>query len=340
MTSYMVLNKFASKYKNLVDMFILNELVKGDPEYVYQASLHIIRAGGKRLRPMITLSTARMLGGHIAESRALPIAAGVEVFHTFTLIHDDIMDEDDYRRGVPTVHKLWGVPAAILAGDLLHSLSYKAILLSKQRGLKDEYLVKALNVMVEAAVKVSEGQGYDMRYEKELVTYHDYLRMIYLKTGALIEASAKLGAIAAESPDPLVESMASYGALVGLAFQIRDDVLGVFGDPSKTGKPVYNDLRRGKKTVLVLYAYDKSSGKDREVLEKVLSGTASEDEIVRAAKIIEETGAREYAMELARSYAKSAIEILEDLSESGLVQDEEALKALVELAEFSVEREK
>ncbi len=333
--------EWAERYAAQVDSYIYNDLVHGDPEYVYKAALHIIQAGGKRVRPLIVLASARMLGGHAAEARALPLAAAVEVFHTFTLIHDDIMDEDEIRRGVPTVHVAYGVPTAILAGDLLHSLSYRAILDAGRLGMSPEAVRDALDALVEAAVRVSRGQGYDMLFEKTGASHHDYLRMIYLKTGALIEASAKLGAIAAGVPPEAREAMGAYGRFVGVAFQIRDDVLGIYGDPRVTGKPRYSDLRRGKKTLLLLYALGKAQGEDKELLERIARGEVSgEEELERAAEIIKRTGALDYAMEKARSYSRSAKAILEDLDAAGIVVDASAKEVLSELADFVVEREK
>lgn len=341
MESYKNLAKALERYPALVDLFIYKELVKGSPEELYKASLHLIRAGGKRLRPTITLAAARMLGGFEAESRALPLAAATEVFHTFTLIHDDIMDQDEYRRGVKTVHTVWGEPMAILAGDLLFGLSYQSILLGRERGLSDEQIRAAFEVLTEASIRVSQGQAYDMGFEgREEVDYHEYLNMIYLKTGALIEASAKLGGIAAGAPSTVVEKLGEYGALVGVAFQVRDDILGVFGDPKKTGKPVYNDLRRGKKTVLVLYALKHGSSEQRNIIMEALKGELPEDKLPEVAEIIKETGALDYAMNLARTYAENAVAIIDDIESSGLVVDGEYARVLKELALFSVEREK
>lgn len=342
MKSYENLEKAMEKYPSLIDLFIYKELAKGSPERLYEASLHLIRAGGKRLRPIITLSASRMLGGYEAESRALPLAVATEVFHTFTLIHDDIMDQDDVRRGVKTVHKLWGEPVAILAGDLLFGLSYKSILLARQRGLTDKQIRMAVEVLTEASIRVSQGQAYDMMFEKEeAVDYHEYLNMIYLKTGALIEASAKLGGIAADAPTPIIEKLGEYGAFVGVAFQIRDDILGVYGDPKETGKPVYNDLRRGKKTILVLYALKHASSRDREVLQKTLKGEKIDENLLeQAAGIIKDTGALDYSMRLAKTYSENAVAIIEDIEASGLVKDEDHATLLKELALFSVEREK
>jgi len=348
---YAALAKALETYPPLVDSYI-EDIVQGDPEYLYEASLHLVRAGGKRLRPVLVLLTAKFLGGPRAEAVALPFAAAVEIFHTFTLIHDDIMDEDPMRRGVPAVHVKWGVPTAILAGDLLHTLSYKAILAATryfERGdFVDELseftagkLLEAVDAFTEASVKISRGQAYDMMFEERgEVSYHDYLKMVYLKTGALFEASAKLGAIAAGENSDVVDLMGLYGRLVGIAFQIKDDILGIFGVPEVTGKPVYNDLRRGKKTLLVLYALEKAQGDAKELLRAVISGERVDEESLKAAaKIIEETGALDYAVNMAHRYSRTAAEVLEKVNEAA-GKDEDAYHALKELAAFAVEREK
>ncbi len=336
---YETLDELSKKYVPLIDSRLL-EALKGAPEELYRASTHLIKGGGKRLRPLIVLMTARALGGVDAEVRATPLALAVEIFHNFTLVHDDIMDNDDFRRGVPTVHKAFGVPMAITAGDLMFAASFLSVLGSQEVGLPVDFVAKSVRVLAEAARKVAEGQAYDMLFERTWdVGPSDYLGMIYLKTSALIEASAKMGAIAAKTKDEVIESIGEYGRLVGLAFQIRDDILGVFGDPSKTGKPVYSDLRRGKKTLLVIYAASKSQ-EARQLLAEIFSGKADEDKLRRAAELIKETGALEYAEGLASSYSQLAVDKLVTLRDAGYVKDEVAYEALKELAVFSAEREK
>jgi geranylgeranyl diphosphate synthase type I len=161
--------------------------------------------------------------------------------------------------------------------------------------------------------------------------------MIYLKTGALIEASAIMGALAAEASPSTIKRIGDYGKFVGIAFQIRDDILGVFGDPAKTGKPVYNDIKRGKKTLLLLYAYKQASDNDRSLLEKALKGLVrDDDEAAEVARIIERTGSLSYALETARTLVNTAVSILDELP----VEDLEAKEILRQLALFSIEREK
>ncbi|MEM1927378.1 MAG: polyprenyl synthetase family protein [Acidilobaceae archaeon] len=333
------LEEALQKYSRLVDHFLF-ENISGMPEELYRASLHLIKAGGKRLRPALTLLTARMLGGVEAESRALPLAAAVEVAHTFTLIHDDIIDMDDYRRGVPTVHKLWGVDWAVLAGDLLHAYAYKFIVNSYRYGLTKAEAHEAMEVLTEAGIKISRGQAFDMLFEKTWdVTVTDYLTMVYHKTGAMMEASGKFGAIAARASGDVVELMGQYGAFVGVAFQIRDDYLGVFGDPAKTGKPVYSDLRRAKKTFLVLYALSVLDADEKKQLMDILTKgyKATEEELRTAAELIKKAGADVEADRLARVYVGRAKEILMGLSN---VVDKQARKSLEELADYAIEREK
>ncbi|MGC9071121.1 MAG: polyprenyl synthetase family protein [Acidilobus sp.] len=333
------LDEVSKKYIPLIDSKIL-EALKGSPEELYKASAHLIKAGGKRLRPLIVILTARALGGIEAEARAIPLAVAVEIFHNFTLVHDDIMDNDDFRRGIPTVHKVYGIPMAITAGDLMFAMSFLSMFDSLTSGLQEGFVAKSVKVLADAARKVAEGQAYDLLFERTWdVGPNDYLTMIYLKTSALIEASAKLGALASQAKDELVESMGEFGRLVGLAFQIRDDILGVFGDPAKTGKPVYGDLRRGKKTLLVMYAASRSE-EARQLLSEVFAGSYDENKLKRTAELIKETGALDYAEGLANSYSQLAMERLVTLRKGGYVVDEAAYEALKELALFSSQREK
>ncbi len=324
----------ASKLGRVIDHYVMDALSMY-PQRLVDASLHLFKAGGKRLRPTITLLAARMLGGVEAEMKAVPLASAVEVAHTFTLIHDDIMDKDTMRRGVPTTHVVYGEDWAILAGDLLHALSYNFIARAVSEGLSEEQAYRALKALSEAAVYVSRGQALDMLFETTWdVTVSDYLNMVRLKTGALIEAASRIGAVAADAKKYEEDALGLYGCFTGIAFQIRDDILGVYGDPKVTGKPVYSDLRRGKKTILVVYAVREAG---REELKKLIGPKASEEDLKRAAKIIEESGALDYANKMAKIYASKAKEMLEAL---GGVADERARRLLLDLADYAIERDR
>ena len=313
---------------------LIYKLVRGKPSWLYEAALHLVRAGGKRLRPAVVVLSARAAGGPKAGRAALHLAAAAELFHNFTLVHDDIIDKDEFRRGVPTVHVKYGLERAIIAGDLLFAEAFRV---SFESGLPPEAAYRAARALAMAAKKVCEGQALDMDFESRWdVTVDEYLEMVYLKTGALIEASARMGAAAADSPAGVEEALGEYGAKVGVAFQIRDDILGVFGDPAKTGKPVYNDLRQGKKTILVIYAVSNLPPAEAEFLRGVVGRRASEAEYSRAARLIEESGALDYASELAERLSREAIEALSRVPP----RDQAAVEALRELAVFAVRRER
>lgn len=325
--------KAANMYSKVIDHYIM-DFVSYTPDKLATASLHLFKAGGKRLRPLITLLTARMLGGYEAESRAIPLAGAIEAAHTFSLIHDDIMDKDEFRRGVPTTHKVYGEDWAILAGDLLHAVSYRMIADGASRGLNHEQVYRALTVLSDAAIMISRGQAMDMMFEGSWdVTVSDYLNMVRLKTGALIEAASRIGAIAAGASVEVERLMGEYGVYAGIAFQIRDDILGVMGDPKVTGKPVYNDLRRGKKTILVIYAYSVAG---REEIARLIGPGASREELESAAKIIVDTGALDYAMKTAESYIERARQVLHGAE----YVDGEARTLLDSLLDYIIKRDR
>ncbi|WP_131159747.1 polyprenyl synthetase family protein [Aeropyrum pernix] len=323
----------SSRYSMLIDHYIM-DFMSITPDRLSGASLHLIKAGGKRLRPLITLLTARMLGGLEAEARAVPLAASIETAHTFSLIHDDIMDRDEVRRGVPTTHVVYGDDWAILAGDTLHAAAFKMIADSREWGMSPEQAYRAFKVLSEAAIQISRGQAYDMLFEETWdVDVADYLNMVRLKTGALIEAAARIGAVAAGAGSEIEKMVGEVGMNAGIAFQIRDDILGVIGDPKVTGKPVYNDLRRGKKTLLVIYAVKKAGR--REVVD-LIGPKASEDDLKRAASIIVDSGALDYAESKARFYVGRARDILSRVP----AVDAESKELLNLLLDYIVEREK
>ncbi len=332
----------SERFERLLDIYAktvtdyIFRMVKGRPETLHKASLHLIKAGGKRLRPFIVLATARMLSGASGEARALPLAAAVELFHNFTLIHDDIIDKDEFRRGVQTTHIAYGLEWALLAGDFLFAESLRIMEDGLERGLGYEDLGRAMLILSRAAKRVSEGQGYDMQFEKRWdVDTNDYLEMIYLKTGALIEASAMLGGVAALEDDEVINLLGEYGRLIGIAFQIKDDILGIYGDPVKTGKPIYSDLRQGKKTILIIYTLNKVDENMKEKVKNVMGRKVDEDKYREVAELIKESGALKYAEDMAYNMSRRALRILDGLD----VVDDEAREALKELALFVVERD-
>lgn len=248
------------------------------PELLYEPIAYTLASGGKRLRPSLCLMACDAFGGKT--DKAISPALGLEIFHNFTLLHDDIMDNDDMRRNRPTVHKKWNENAAILSGDAMQILAYQHIAKTP-----DSHLKKVLNIFSDAAIKVCEGQQYDMDFEnKETVEVGEYLTMIEYKTAVLIEASLKIGAVVAGASDEDVDTIGQFGKNLGLAFQLRDDWLDSFGD-TDFGKPIGSDIVNNKKTYLLISALQIAEGKQKALLEKYISDNAPDkNEKIKAVK--------------------------------------------------------
>jgi len=302
-----------------VNKAIDNYLYEKEPYELYQAVRHLPEAGGKRLRPVIACLSCEASGGELED--AIPFGVALELVHTFTLVHDDIMDKDEMRRGMPSVHKKFGENEAILAGDTLFAKAFEVISL-----MKDAEIVKRLTRNVSIMAKeICEGQHMDMSENVEYVDEKIWLEMIEKKTAKMFEHAAMGGAIIARADENKIEAMKNYGRNLGMAFQIWDDCLDVIG--KDIGKPVGSDIREGKKTLMYLYAYVNS---DRKWLSKY----GKEEYVEEIIDIFRETGAIDYAKNKAKEfseYAKKELEIFED---------SEAKRKLIELADFAVEREK
>jgi geranylgeranyl diphosphate synthase type I len=312
----------------------IEEVVRGDPKYLYDAAMHLIRAGGKRLRPLVVALTAKMYGMPIDISSWA--AASVEILHNFTLIHDDIIDRDEFRRGVPTVHKLWGEGIAIVAGDLLFAKSYEAMLRLLDYGVSYERVLRALRELTWAAITVAEGQAMDIEFSRrEEVTVEEYLEMVRRKTAALFKSSAVIGALIAGAGERDVDRTAEFAISIGIAFQIRDDELGLVADERILGKPKYSDLREGKKTILVIYALSVASDEQRRQILSVLgSSTATYSDLERVARIIVELGALDYSNRVAEEFISRGISSLEETHPL----DKEAREMLKALANYVTRR--
>lgn len=208
---------------------------------------------GKRLRPIFCLLACSEMGGDPAQ--ALPAAASLEILHNFSLIHDDIEDGDEMRRHRPTVWKVWGAPQAINAGDGMFALAFAAVQRLARAGVPADRTLAALNIFTQMCLALTEGQHLDMRFEQRTdVTVAEYLRMIEGKTAALIGASLAMGALVADATPRQIKLLRSFGQSIGLAFQIQDDILGIWGDPAQTGKPAGADILRRKKSLPLLHA--------------------------------------------------------------------------------------
>ncbi|HEY74715.1 MAG TPA: polyprenyl synthetase family protein [Thermoflexia bacterium] len=260
---------------------------------------------GKRIRPVLCLLSCEACGGDWEQ--ALPAAAAVELLHNFSLIHDDIEDHDATRRGRPTVWALWGVPQAINAGDALFILAHIALLRLSARGIPAETVTAALRIFDHACLRLTEGQFMDIRFEQEEeVSLEDYLSMIEGKTAALLSAACELGALVAGVPPDQQERLRAFGRHLGLAFQIQDDILGIWGDPEKTGKPVGSDLRSRKKTLPILHGLRH----DPALRALLAQPTLGEEEIGQAIQRLEAAGSRAFAEEQARRHIDQALAVL------------------------------
>ncbi len=278
--------------------------LKGNPKKLYDAAGHLITNGGKRLRPYMVVRSCEILKGKA--SNAMPAASAVEMVHNFTLVHDDIMDNDEVRHGVPTVHKKFGMPIAILAGDVLFSKAFQVITDSKLSAKSTTHLVSRL---AKACVDVCEGQLLDVKMaeEKKIPSQAEYITMIEKKTAALFDVSCAMGAICATNKTKDIVNLSSFGKNLGIAFQITDDLIGVMGDPKITKKPVGNDLREGKKSLPILMAIRMAKGKDRKTILKAFGNSKiSKKDLNKAVSAIRTLGIEEKVRKQALKYADKA----------------------------------
>lgn len=275
------------KYKKLIDSKIRKVATRKLVPGLYQPLSYILLNGGKRIRPLLVMLFTEACGGNV--HNAINAAVAIELLHTFTLIHDDIMDNADTRRGKKTIHKIWDKDTAILAGDGLSALSYRYILKTTSPNF-----VSILNVFTESLIKVCEGQSLDKEYEtRNDISINEYLTMIRLKTSELLIASALIGVYIANGNSKLLKAAKGYALNLGLAFQIQDDLLDVVGDTKKFGKKIGGDLREGKKTFLLIRALELAQRReDRALLRKIVlnKGIQNEEEFKRVVDIYYNTG--------------------------------------------------
>jgi geranylgeranyl diphosphate synthase, type I len=317
-----------------VSQFILSSL-KGQPNELYEASAHYIVSGGKRLRPFLVTKSCEMFGG--TSKVALPAAAAVELIHNFSLVHDDIMDNDDVRHGVPTVHKSYGTALAILAGDILFSKAFQLISVDgKKAGIDDRAIATMIAKLATACIYVCEGQAIDIGLASNQRSFPEptYLNMITKKTAALFDLSCTLGVLSAPlSSDLDIQNLSSFGLNVGIAFQLIDDLLGVTGDPKITGKSVGNDLREGKKTFPIQLALNNTEGEKRRKILRVLGSKKTTNyEISEAIESICSSGIDFHIRNIARSHIEAALRSIDGYTNSA------SKRALQLSANFVVER--
>ncbi|WP_123537331.1 geranylfarnesyl diphosphate synthase [Halosimplex salinum] len=329
--------------RELVNEAIAVELPVEHPERLYEATRYLLDAGGKRLRPTVLLLVAESLADVDADAvdyRSFPVgddavdmlraAVSVEVIQTFTLIHDDIMDDDDLRRGVPSVHREYDLSTAILAGDTLYSKAFQQLL---ETGADPADTNTAALELATTCTKICEGQSLDIDFESRgAVSTDEYLEMVELKTAVLYAASAAIAATLLGADDETVDSLYGYGLDVGRAFQIQDDLLDLTTPSEKLGKQRGSDLVEGKQTLITLHAREQGVDVD-DLVETDSVEAVDEAEIEAAVDRLHDVGSIEYARETARELIVSGKDNLK------VLPDNDARDRLEDIADYLIERE-
>ena len=284
---------------------------KRDPYGLYEPIEYTLASGGKRLRPRLVLLAAEMFGGK--EKEVLPAALAIEVFHNFTLLHDDVMDNAAVRRGRPTVHVRWNDNTAILSGDQMVIEAYKLL-----GNVPADRLPQTLRLFNKMATEICEGQQYDMEFEtREQVSIEEYLHMIRLKTSVLLATALQIGAYIAGASETQQQALYEYGINIGLAFQIQDDILDVYGDPETFGKAIGGDICCNKKTYMFLSAMQRADDATRAELERWLQIQDKPDEKIQAVTdIYTRTGAREVCETVMQLHTHEALSQLDTLPQN------------------------
>lgn len=319
---------FLNKYQRLIAENIEKYQFNGEPFELYEPMNYIIANGGKRLRPVLTLMAAELFGGDM--EKALKPALAIEFFHNFTLIHDDIMDEAPLRRNKPTVHTLHGINIGILSGDALLIKSYQFF-----EDLEDRQFKKCIQLFSETGIKICEGQQMDVNFEtNSKVSYDDYIQMITYKTAVLCASALKIGAIIAHAEESDTHAIYEFGRHLGIAFQMMDDYLDVFGSQEQFGKRQAGDIYENKKTILYLLALENADEEQKKSLLHWYSLNTDEAEKAQAVEeIFRSTGADKKTLELIQKHNDLAQNYLNKIK-----LPEEKKHPLTALAAYLLER--
>lgn len=299
-----------------------------NPGTLYQPCEYFLGLGGKRIRPVLCLMGNELFDDIVPD--AYQVSAAIELFHNFSLIHDDIMDKAPLRRGKPTVHALYGESTALLAGDVVLVVAYEAL-----NRIDARYMKPIISLFNKTAKEVCEGQQLDMDFEKLTdLTLEQYIHMISLKTSVLLAASLRMGAILGGAGEGNQQHLYEFGRNLGIAFQIQDDYLDAFGDPEKFGKQVGGDIMANKKTFLMIHALQSASEEGRRELRRLMTED-SPDKVEKVLAIFRESGIESWAREIKNQYLTLAFQHLEDIAVLS------ARKApLQRLAQYLVQRDK
>ena len=298
-----------SKYSDALVAHLANKVTLKEPASLYEPIDYILTLGGKRLRPVLTLMSADFFGGNYKQ--ALDASLAVEMFHNFSLVHDDIMDNAPLRRGHQTVHEKWDVNTGILSGDAMLILAYQLF-----ESYRPEVFMQLAVLFSKTALEVCEGQQYDVDFEtRNDVTISEYIKMIEYKTAVLIGASLQMGAIIAEASASCQEKIYAFGKNLGIAFQLQDDYLDAFGNPLTFGKQVGGDIIANKKTFLYLTALQKSTPAEAQELSSLFASMPKDpsNKITAVKEIFVSSGAAKATEDEIARYTNTSISLLQDI---------------------------
>lgn len=307
-------------YQGWLETLALNR----NPQSLYEPVKYVLSIGGKRLRPVLMLLAYNLFKDDV--ERVKPQALGIEIYHNFTLLHDDLMDKADVRRGHPTVHKRWDDNTAILSGDAMTVLAYQQI-----EQCDGKHFSKVIKLFNRTAIEICEGQQYDMDFESRLdVTEAEYMEMIRLKTSVLLAASLKIGAILADASEKDTDLLYDFGICLGLAFQLKDDLLDVYGDPKVFGKKIGGDILCNKKTFLLIKALELANDSQRQELYRwiEMKKFSAAEKISAVTTLYNIVGVNGITQKLIEDYSAKASGLLDEVSVSD--ERKEALRKLMD----------
>ncbi|MFI5219254.1 MAG: polyprenyl synthetase family protein [Bacteroidia bacterium] len=296
-----------------IEKSLLELSFNSTPAELYDPVRYMLSLGGKRLRPLLVLMGCEMFNGDIA--KAIPAASGIELFHNFTLLHDDIMDKSPMRRSKQTVHEKWNVNTAILSGDAMFVKSYQLMMMTEDRVVKD-----VVNIFSRTAIEVCEGQQTDMNFEnKDAVSITDYIAMIRFKTAVLLGASLQIGALIGGASSEDANRIYDFGKNIGIAFQLQDDFLDVYGDKNKFGKQTGGDIISNKKTFLFLKAMEVLNAEWKQELKKLYSSSTlpNEEKIKQVTELFNKADVKQHAKNEMQHFYTSALKQINSIQLPG-----------------------
>jgi len=327
--TYSKYNKFYDQQRSVIDKKLAGAVKNRKPESLYSPSSYILESSGKRLRPLLVILSAMAVGAK--PQKVYNAAVSVEMLHNFTLVHDDIMDNADLRRGNLTLHKKFNLNTAILAGDSLLAVAYEYLL--KDCDINARFV---LSSFTKGLVEVCEGQSLDTEFERRAkVSLEEYIVMITKKTAALAQMCCEIGAYLGNGSKNDIKALSDYGKHLGIAFQIQDDLLDITADKAEFGKRIGGDLLEGKKTFLFLVALNKATGKDKEDLLKVIKNKGIRaNQIEKFKRLYEKYGVLEEAKSAIKNHTENALKAIDKLS------DKSKIDIFYWLAEILIKRNK